>query len=157
MKKLMALVFALVCVLALVGCSTESDKETQLGNDVIETPEKEGQTDETLIDDDAVDYPTEDIATDLATTNLTIRTLKALVDRYGEDLSWSNFNTYYSEDVGSGLYILRYPIDTDYCLLIGGASMDEEPMYIRLVSEHNTDIYIDVRTDSIDDFLNNDK
>ena len=157
MKKLIALVLALVCVLGLVGCSTENRKETQLGNTSIETPEKEGETDKTLIDDDAVELPTGDVVTDVAVPNLTMRTLKSLVERYGEDMTWSTFDTYYSEDIGSGLYILRYPIDTDYSLWIGGAGEGEPPMYIRLVSEHDTDNYIDIRTESIDDFIGNNK
>lgn len=152
MRKYITLVLALVCVLGLVGCSTENDKETQLGNAVIETPGKEGQTDKTLIDDDAVDYPTEDIVTDIATPNLTMRTLKALVDRYGEDLTWATFDTYYSEEVASELYTRRYPIDTDYYLQIVG-NPEEVPVSIWLVSVHDSNKYIEIRTDSIDDFV----
>lgn len=107
-----------------------------------------------IVDDDAVEVPKGDIITDVYTPNLNMRTLKSLVDRYGEDLTWDEFDTYYSENIGSGLYILRYPIGMDYSLLIGGGSMDCPPMYIRLVSEYDTEVYIDVRTDSIDDFVN---
>ena len=151
MRKYIALVLAMLCVLGLVGCSTENDKGTQLDNAVIEEPEKEGQTDKTLIDDDAVDNPTEDIVTDIATPNLTMRTLKSLVDRYGEDLTWDTFDTYYCEEVTSGLYTRSYPIDTEYSLLIIGDT-DKSPTAILLVSAHNPDS-IDIRTNSIDDFI----
>ena len=74
--------------------------------------------------------------TDVATPNLNMLTLKDLVERDGVNLTWADFASYYSEDVGSGLYILRYPVGMDYCLLIGGVSTEETPMYIRLVSEY---------------------
>lgn len=129
---------------------------TEEARQQIQFPEKESEEEpENLSDDDAVDMTTVDLATDVTSSNLTMRTLKALVERYGEDLTWSSFESYASEDIGSGLYILRYPIDDNYSLWIGGAGMDESPMYIRLVSEQDTDNYIDVRTESIDDFINN--
>ena len=122
----------------------------------IQFPEKENEEDKVEFgDDDAVDMSTVDLTTDVTSSNLTMRTLKALVERYGADLTWSSFEAYASEDIGSGLYILRYPIDEEYSLWIGGAGMEEPPMYIRLVSEQDTDNYIDVRTESIDDFINN--
>ena len=121
----------------------------------IQFPEKENEDDKVEFGDDAVDMSTVDITTDVTSSNLTMRTLKALVERYGEDLTWSSFKSYASEDIGSGLYILRYPIDDEYSLWIGGAGMEESPMYIRLVSEQDSDNYIDVRTESIDDFINN--
>lgn len=152
MRKYTVLVLALVCVLGLFGCSTENNKETQLGNTSIETPEKEGETDKTLIDDDAVDNPTEDIVTDIATPNLTMRTLKSLVDRYGEDLTWDTFDTYYCEEITSGLYTRSYPIDTEYSLLIIGDT-DKTPTAILLTSAHSDNV-IDIRTNSIDDFIN---
>ena len=151
MKKLIALVLALVCVLSLFGCSTENNKETQLGDTSIETPEKEGETNKTIIDDDAVDTPTEDIVTDIATPNLTMRTLKSLVDRYGEDLTWDTFDTYYYEAVTSGLYTRSYPIDTEYSLLIIGDT-DKSPTAILLMSAQNPN-GIDIRTNSIDEFI----
>ena len=153
MRKYIALVLALVCVLGLVGCSTGSHKETQLGNTTIETPEKEGESDKTLIDDDAVvENPTEDVVTDIATPNLTMRTLRALVDRYGEDLTWDTFDTYYCEEVTSDLYTRSYPIDAEYSLLIIGDT-DKSPTAILLVSAQNPD-GVDIRTNSIDDFIN---
>ena len=153
MKKLIALALALVCVLGLVGCSTEGHKETQLGNITIETPEKEGKTDKTLVDDDAVvENPTEDIVTDIAIPNFTMRTLRSLVDRYGEDLTWDTFDTYFYEEVTSGLYTRSYPIDTECSLLIIGDT-DKSPTAILLMSAQNPN-GIDIRTNSIDDFIN---
>ena len=154
MKKLIAFVLALACVLGLVSCNTENIKETPSDNTSIETPKNEGRSAGTSADDDAVEVPKGDIITDIAYPNLNIRTLKSLVERFGADLTWTHFDTYCSEDVGSGLYILRYPVGMDYSLLIGGEHMDAPPMYIRLVSEYDTEMYIDIRTNSIDDFIN---
>lgn len=89
---------------------------------------------------------------------LTLDMLKWLVELRGEDLSWSDFMLYPCEEIGSGLCILRYPIDDTLCLVIGGTSPDIEPAYIRLaaVGEDGfiTDNYIDPRTEDIDDFTN---
>ncbi|MEK4513461.1 hypothetical protein EJP82_08410 [Paenibacillus anaericanus] len=71
----------------------------------------------------------------------------------GNELSWKDFKIYDSTDIGSGLYIQHYDIDEKYYLLIGGGSIDEKPMYIRLVKANNSDDYIDIRTDDIDEFI----
>lgn len=63
-------------------------------------------------------------------------TLEKLIelDESGRKLSWSDFEQYESDDIGSGLYILRYFLrDRGYLLLIGGGSLEEEPDYIRLM------------------------
>ena len=62
-------------------------------------------------------------------------TLEKLIelDESGKKLSWSDFEQYESDDIGSGLYILRYFLrDRGYLLLIGGGSLNAEPMYIKL-------------------------
>lgn len=67
-----------------------------------------------------------------------------------ETLSWSDFEEYESQSVGSGLMILSYYINEDYEFLIGGTG--GEPIYMRLWSlEDNT--YIDVREESIKEFI----
>ena len=155
MKRLTALGLALVLILALAGCDkhTQNRQDTALTenvNNASQTPEDYHLTD-TTSDSEKED----DIITDVYQPNLNLQTLRDLVNRYGENLTWSDFAVYYSEDIGSGLYIIRYPIDWDYCLLIGGDNMELPPVYIRLVSEHDTENFIDVRFDSIDDFISN--
>ena len=62
-------------------------------------------------------------------------TLEKLIelDESGKKLSWSDFEDYESDDIGSGLYIRRYFLrDRGYLLLIGGASPEEELQYITL-------------------------
>lgn len=71
----------------------------------------------------------------------------------GNDISWNDFEDYESEDIGSGIYVLRYEIDSRFYLIIGGSSKDEKPMYVRLVKMYNSDDYIDIRTDDVNDFI----
>lgn len=86
------------------------------------------------------------------TIKLTLETVRELAQK-GNELTWSDFEQYESVDIGSGLYILRYKIDENYELRIGGGNLEESPMYIRLVSAQNSDNYIDIRTGNIDDFI----
>lgn len=85
--------------------------------------------------------------------NLNMATLKSLVDICGDDLSWDTFAPYWNKDVGSGIYILRYPVDADYCLVISGTSMDTPPDKIILEALHSPEKCIDIRTESIDAFV----
>lgn len=102
------------------------------------------------------DSENEDGTITVCPPDLTLQTLQDLVNRCGENLTWDDFSPYHSTgDIGSGLYILRYPIDWDYYLLIGGSGIDSPPMYIDLVSGYDTKNHIDVRFDSIDNFINN--
>lgn len=69
------------------------------------------------------------------------------------ELSWVDFEKYDGIEIGSGLYIRHYEVDENYYLRIGGGSINEKPMYIRLVKANDSDNYIDIRMDNIDDFI----
>lgn len=84
---------------------------------------------------------------------LNLATLLDLVDCYGENLSWEHFDSYDRKYIGSGLYVLDYPIDEDFYLLIGGESKDAPPAFIRLHSRQDSSRYVEVRTDDIEGFL----
>lgn len=89
---------------------------------------------------------------------LTIEKVKALAKK-GDALTWSDFETYRHEDIGSGLHIYFYEIDKNDCLVIGGGDTKSVPLYIRLALkpyDHaflDDKAYIDIRTDNIDDFI----
>lgn len=51
---------------------------------------------------------------------------------------------------------MRYIINLKYQLLIGGGSMDERPLYIRLINKKNN-IYIDIRYENVSDFIEDNK
>ena len=64
---------------------------------------------------------------------LTLTDIINLMAEKGNDLTWSDFEQYQSEDIGSGLYILRYDVEGDYELLIGGGDTSKKPDYIALI------------------------
>ena len=84
-------------------------------------------------------------------------TLEKVIDlsSKGYELTWSDFEQYRGYECGSGLYIMRYDIDKDFYLLIGGMGAAGSPMYIRLCSKSNEENYIDIRTDDVELFISN--
>ena len=105
------------------------------------------------------DLPTEPEVTSTVAPNeaqlpsLNMLRLTDLVDRCGDSLSWNDFMRFHSVDMGSELCLLRYDMDEEYYLLIGGESRKKSPAFIWLVSEKDADQYIEVRTESIEAFL----
>ena len=84
-----------------------------------------------------------------------------MLSQKGDALSWSDFEGYQGQkigsglfegylgqEVGSGLYIMRYEIDEVFKVLVGGVP-DEKPMYI-LLRNHNINAWADLREDSVD-------
>lgn len=84
-------------------------------------------------------------------------TIEKLIElsKMGDRLSWGDFAAFYGNEIGSGLYIIEYPIDDTFSVLIGGASPDEEPMYILLksIDANNIEKSLDVRKGDIKDFI----
>lgn len=71
----------------------------------------------------------------------------------GASLTWSDFEGYAYEEAGSGLYIRVYDVDEEYYVMIGGPSLEEIPLYVRLVSRENEEQYVDIREGGLEDFL----
>lgn len=59
-----------------------------------------------------------------------------------EELGWTDFAPYESDEVGSGLYIQYFDIDEDYYLLVGGVPQ-EKPWYAHLCTRV-TDGFVDI-------------
>ena len=79
--------------------------------------------------------------------NMTMSDVKDLLI-YGERLRWSNLVKYKSsDDIGSGLYILRYAINSNFYLLVGGGSpLEDAPLsYARLVWREDESLWVDIR------------
>lgn len=62
---------------------------------------------------------------------LTLDYVKALSDK-GWELDWKDFEGFEGEDIGSGMYVMYYPIDEEYSLYVRGKSLDEKPEYVTL-------------------------
>lgn len=90
---------------------------------------------------------------DITQAKLSIDMLKAIIEQKGDNLTWNDFAPYYGEDIGSGMYIIRYPITQDYCLKIVGGGVDIPPIAFYLVSETDDYNSINVLTEDIDDFI----
>lgn len=156
MKRLTIFVLALVFILMLSGCNRHSQGGQDMAPNSTEIDSVTQMPEDDYVVDTISDGEKENDTITVCPSNLTLQTLQDLVNRCGENLTWDDFSPYYNTgDIGSGLYILRYPIDWDYYLLIGGSSMDLPPMYIDLVSGHDIKNYIDVRFDNIDNFISN--
>ena len=84
--------------------------------------------------------------------DLTIERVVRLAENKGEELTWDDFQMYNAIETGSGLYILVYEIDETFDLMIGGVPTSS-PMYIRLVTKADRDVYIDIRTEDVEAFI----
>ncbi|MFC3746122.1 hypothetical protein [Paenibacillus sp. GCM10012306] len=67
----------------------------------------------------------------------------------GEHLTWSDFEGYPFEDIGSGLYIRKYEVEGGNHLLLSGGSIDRAPMSINLVKTNGEPI--DIRYEEVSD------
>ena len=98
-------------------------------------------------------------ASDEPKRDLTIDELKVIAEK-GENISWSDFEPYsYYSRAGSGIIYTSYLIGDEYMLTIVGwpnAYIQSITLSTVVLANGSTDEYleIDIRTESIDDFLN---
>lgn len=85
-----------------------------------------------------------------AAPTLTLDEVRALAEK-GDALTLEDLDGYLCTDVGSGLYVYRYPIDDTYELLVSTGSPDEKPLRVLLQSADGESI--DIREDGLDAFL----
>lgn len=83
---------------------------------------------------------------------LTLDKLREICKGDTSKLSWNDFRQYQATEIGSGLYIMRYPIEEKYSLTIGGVP-EEDPWYMRFRTEGQY-YDIDIREDSLEEYLN---
>lgn len=82
----------------------------------------------------------------------TLEKVKKLAEK-GDNLDWSDFENFSGTEVGSGLFIMAYNVEnTDYWVHVGGVP-GEKPWYVYLSKSEDWDKRIDIRYDSVDDFL----
>jgi beta-lactamase regulating signal transducer with metallopeptidase domain len=76
-----------------------------------------------------------------------------ILSQKGEELSWEDFDKFTYIETGSGLYIRVYEINPGFSLWIGGGGPGREPMYISLRTNTGPEDSIDIRTESVADFI----
>ena len=82
---------------------------------------------------------------------LTLERVEQLAEK-GEALTWSDFEGYAYEEAGSGLYIRVYDVNEEYYVMVGGPSLEESPLYVRLVSRGDEQ-YVELREGGLEGFL----
>lgn len=84
---------------------------------------------------------------------LTVELVRQLADK-GDALTWSDFAPYLCDtEAGSGRVVRFYAVESGYLLLVSGDTAEERPQDSRLVSNATSERYIDIRTDDVDAFL----
>lgn len=81
--------------------------------------------------------------------SLTLDDLKMIAEK-GDSVSWEDFAPYDGQEIGSGLYIMSYQMESPYSVLVGGVP-GKKPMYINLYN-NKTQRYIDIRQENIEEF-----
>lgn len=83
-------------------------------------------------------------------SSLTLDDLK-LIAKKGDSVSFEDFSPYDGQDIGSGLYIMSYQMESPYSVLVGGVP-GEKPMYVELY-DNKTQKHIDIRQENIEEFI----
>lgn len=69
----------------------------------------------------------------------------------GEELVWEDLEEFKGYETGSGLYIMKYKIDDDFSLVVGGTAATGKPMYAHLI--YDGDEYVDIMTEDAEVFI----
>jgi len=144
-----------------ISMKTYEIEKNEAGEFVLDVSHRNGREDEKAMyyieGPDGVHMMQLIYTADVSAMQLTLTDVITLSQK-GYDLTWSDFENYNYIETGSGLYIRVYEIDENFELWIGGGYTDSKPMYIRLrlISESETDIYMDIRqgADAVQDFIN---
>ncbi len=74
------------------------------------------------------------------------------LSKLGMELTWEHVKGFKGTDIGSGLSVVRYDVDSDFYLLVGGAEMTGRPMYADLYSVQD-EVCIDIRNGGVEGFI----
>lgn len=80
---------------------------------------------------------------------MTLDDVVALAQK-GEALTWEDLKPFYGVDVGSGLFIMKYPIDETFELVATSGSLEGKPIRVMLVTAAAE---IDIRTENVTSFI----
>ncbi|MBR6825661.1 MAG: hypothetical protein IKM59_03840 [Oscillospiraceae bacterium] len=82
---------------------------------------------------------------------LTLPRVVAL-SRKGRELMWEDLYSYKATDIGSGLYVMEFPIDDRYTLYCNGGKIIGSPFSVMLVDQQ-TGLSMDIRDGNVEVFL----
>lgn len=132
------IIIVLQIVILLTGCNVAKDAIT------LDTAKEIKQTKEPLQTPGASPAQVEK-------KQLTLEIVREL-SKKGENLKMEDFDNYIGTEMGSGLYIVNYPIDDRFSLLVGSGSLQGKPLYVRL-NKIGTEKGVDIRTEDIEQFI----
>ena len=69
----------------------------------------------------------------------------------GEDLVWEDLSDFKGFETGSGLYIMKYNINDDFSLVVGGTAATGKPMYAYLT--YGDGEHVDIMTEDAEVFI----
>ena len=95
--------------------------------------------------------PTPGVVFVVTETNLTMEAVLELAKK-GENLTWKDLQSYNGQDIGSGVCIMRYPIDGVYVLQVY-ADRPDAPIKAANLGIRDTNLYVDIRTGDVTEFL----
>lgn len=81
---------------------------------------------------------------------LTLDDVRTLAEK-GDALNLRDLAGFSHTDIGSGMYVFRFPIDGTYELLVSAADPEDKPISILLQRADGASI--DIRTDGLETFL----
>ena len=74
------------------------------------------------------------------------------LSKLGMDLTWEDLKAYKGEEIGSGLYIVKYEIDPEFYLAVGDGKTTGKPMYVSLNAVSNG-ASCDIRESDVEAFI----
>lgn len=94
---------------------------------------------------------TESVSSLMGTKRMTMDDVSAL-SKLGRELSWDHLRDYEATDIGSGLYVLVFPINDTYELICAGGSLVGKPAGVTL-KNRLTELSYDIREGQLYRFL----
>ncbi len=108
---------------------------------------------------DGASFSLDHTASSAEPPRMTLDDVLALSEK-GMELTWEDLLQFESEDIGSGLYIYRFPIDENYCLEVSDGKLTGTPMRALLLPADGSGMFssasglgIDIRTEDVTVFL----
>jgi beta-lactamase regulating signal transducer with metallopeptidase domain len=88
------------------------------------------------------------------TRAMTLNDVRTLSQYIGADLTMADLRGYSGTDIGSGIFVMQYEVETDYVLIVGSPDMETVAYaYLMPADENEQDDSIDIRFFNVDSFV----